>query len=102
MGRRYVKLERNQASIIQGNYSCARCWTPVLVCHDKTGDYISCGEDDCRCEGLIKTSSVEYLIRKNDVLAIEARRVLEPQFEWLKKPKKKHLSIEENIKELGF
>lgn len=101
MGRRYIKLERNQASMIQGKYSCARCWTPVLVCHDKNGDYISCGDDDCRCEGLIKTSSVEHLIQKNEAFAREARRVLEVQFEWIRIPKGKH-TMEENLKELGF
>lgn len=102
MGRRYVKLERNQAAYIQSKYSCARCWTEVRVSHDKKGDYITCGDDDCRCEGLIKTSSIEYMIRKNEALAKEAREVLQVQFEWLRLPKRKKLTREENLKELGF
>ena len=102
MGRRYIKLERNQASIIQDKYSCARCWSEVRVCHDKDGDYITCGDDNCRCEGLIKTSSVEYMIQKNELLAREAREVLQVQFEWLRLPKRKRLTREENMKELGF
>lgn len=102
MGKRYLKLERNQASLIQGHYSCAICWTPVLVCHDKKGDYLTCGDDNCRCEGLIKTSSIEYLIQKNDMLAREARDVLQVHFDWLKPKKIKKSTQEEKLKELGF
>lgn len=102
MGKRYLHLERNQAVIIQDKYSCATCWSPVRVCHDKKGDYLSCGDDDCKCQGLIKTSSVDYLIQKNEMLAREALNVLGYHFEWLRKPKRKKLSIEENLKELGF
>jgi len=102
MGRRYVKLERNQGSIIQGHYSCATCWSPVNVCHDKKGDYITCGDDDCKCNGLMKTSSVSYLIQENELLAREAREILQVHFEWLRPKKRKKLSMIEYLKELGF
>ena len=102
MGRRYINLERNQGSLIQGHYSCAICWTPVLVCHDKKGTYITCGDDICRCEGLIKTSSVEFYIQQSELLAREARDVLQVHFEWLRPKKRKRLTQEENLKELGF
>jgi hypothetical protein len=102
MGKRYVKLERNQASIIQDGYSCALCWSPIRVCHDKIGDYLTCGDDNCRCEGLIKTSSIEYLIQKNELFSKQAREILQNQFEWLRLPKRKKLTIGENMKELGF
>lgn len=102
MGRRYVELERNQGSIIQGWYSCARCWTPVRVCHDKNGDYITCGEDDCRCEGLIKTKSIEYMMQKNELLAKETRELLQVQFEWMRIPERKKLTEKEIMEQLGY
>lgn len=102
MGKRYVELERNQGSLIQDWYSCARCWTPVRICHDKNGDYISCGEDDCRCEGLIKTTSVGYMMEKNEILAREARELLQIQFEWMRPTKRKVLTEEESLRELGY
>lgn len=102
MGRRYVKLERNQGSLIQGWYSCATCWTPVRVCHDKDGDYISCGEDSCKCNGLIKTSSINYMIQDHELFAREARKILQTQFEWLKPKKRKSMSEKELLEELGY
>lgn len=102
MGKRYVELERNQSSIIQGHYSCARCWSPVRVCHDKSGDYITCGEDDCRCEGLIRTSSVQYMIDRNELLAREAIEVLGVHFEWMRPKKRERLSVKANLEQLGF
>lgn len=103
MGRRYVELERNQGSIIQNFYSCAMCWNPVRVCHDKNGDYITCGEDnDCRCEGLIRTNSVEYMIQKNEILAKEARELLQVQFEWMRVPERKKMTEKELMEQLGF
>ncbi len=102
MGKRYVKLERNESGIIQGWYSCARCWSEVRVAHDKDGDFITCGDDDCRCEGLIKTKSVHYMIQENEALAREARDVLQIHFEWLRLPKKPRLTEEEYLQELGF
>jgi hypothetical protein len=102
MGKRYVELERNQVLTIQWKYSCARCWTPIIVGHDERGDFLSCGDDECRCEGLIKTSSVEYMIQKNELLAREAREVLQVHFEWLRTPKRKKLSTSDYLKELGF
>jgi hypothetical protein len=102
MGKRYLKLERNQASIIQNSYSCALCWSPIRVCHDKDGDYLTCGDDNCRCEGLIRTSSIEYLIQKNELFSREAREILQNQFEWLRLQKKKKMTVGENMKELGF
>lgn len=102
MGKRYIKLERNQALLIQNQYSCARCWSPVRVGHDKNGDFITCGEDSCRCEGLIKTISVSYMMEMNEALAREAREILQVHFEWLRKPKRKKLTEKEYLKELGF
>lgn len=102
MGKRYVVLEPNQASVIQSKYSCGRCWTPVRICHDKNGDYIQCGDSDCRCEGLIRTTSVQYMIEKSELRAKEAREVLQVHFEWLRKPKRERLSIEQNLSQLGF
>lgn len=102
MGKRYIRLERNQSTIIQDYYSCARCWSPVRVGHDKSGDFITCGEDSCRCEGLMKTSSVEYILQNDEFLAREAREILQVHFEWLRKPKRKRLTKEESLRELGF
>jgi len=102
MGRRYVKLERNQGSLIQNWYSCATCWSSVRVCHDKDGDYITCGEDSCRCNGLVRTSTINYIIQNHELLAREAREVLQVQFEWLRLPKRKRLPTKQNLEELGF
>lgn len=102
MGRRYVTLERNQASMIQERYSCATCWSPVRVCHDERGDYISCGDDNCSCQGLVKTSTVEYMIVRNEMLAREARTVLQETVEWLRPAKREKKTEEQNMKELGF
>ena len=99
--KRYVELERNQALIIQNRYSCAWCWNPVRVAHDRDGDYITCGDESCRCEGLITTRFVEKLIAEREVKARVAREILQEQFDWLKIKKVKRTQ-EENMRELGF
>lgn len=99
--KRYVELERNQASIIQNWYSCAWCWNPVRVAHDKDGDYITCGDESCRCEGLITTRFVEKLIAEREIKARVAREILQEQFEWLRIKKVKR-TREELMKELGY
>jgi len=103
MGKRYVELGRNEGKLIQDWYSCARCWNPVRVCHDKNGDYITCGEDnDCRCEGLIRTSSIKYMIERNEMLAKEAMEVLQIHFEWMRPKKRERLPVGKNLEQLGF
>lgn len=103
MGKRYIELDMNEGSLIQNYYSCARCWNPVRVCHDKNGDYITCGDDnECRCEGLIRTSSIKYMVEKNEVLAREALSLLQINFEWMRPKKRERLSVEKSLELLGF
>lgn len=99
--KRYVEIERNHANIIQNRYRCAWCWNPVRVAHDKDGDYITCGDENCRCEGLITTRFVEKLIAEREVKARVAREILQEQFEWLRIKKVKRTQ-EELMSELGF
>ena len=99
--KRYVELERNQASVIQNWYSCAWCWNPVRVAHDKDGDYITCGNEDCRCEGLITTRFVERLVAEREMKSRVAREILQEQFEWLR-IKKIHRTEKEIMEMLGY
>jgi hypothetical protein len=101
--KRYVTLEPNQAGIIQNNYGCAWCWNGVRVCHDKSGDYITCGTEDCRCSGLVSLKWIERQVEEQEARSKIARRVLQNSFEWIKIVRKQeYLTSEELIKQLGF
>ena len=101
--KRYVEdLERNHAQIIQNRYRCSRCWNRVLVKHDKDGDYLDCGTDNCPCDGLITQGWVENQIMNFGKRATEAKKVLLPIFDWLKEPEKPKRNELEIMKDLGF
>lgn len=101
--KRYVVLERNQADIIQNNYGCAWCWSGVRVCHDKDGDYITCGTEDCKCTGLVRLKWIDHQIAEQEMRARIARRILQNSFEWLKVVRLQGPRSEEiNLRELGF
>jgi hypothetical protein len=100
--KRYVEIERNQAPIIQNKYSCAWCWSSLRVCHDKEGDYITCGTEDCKCDSLITTRYAKKMVEDSEVRARTARAFLEKSCEWLKLPEKKKLSEKESLEMLGF
>ena len=101
-GKRYVELESNHAIIIQNKYRCSRCWNRILVRHDKDGDYLYCGTEDCPCDGLITGGWVDHQLLASDKRAKEARNVLSKVFDWLKEPEKPKKSQKESMKELGF
>ena len=100
--KHYVTIERNQGKIIQDNYCCAWCWNRVIVCHDKDGDYLDCGTEGCRCDGLVTSKWVERQLQNDRQQALIARRILQNSLEWLKLKSSKPRSREYILKELGF
>lgn len=99
--KQYVTFQRNEAKIIQDGYRCAGCWNRLVCGHDKGGDFMDCGTDDCNLPGLVSERWVERQLQEGEARAKEAREVLSQSFEWMKVITENH-SIKENLKALGF
>ena len=103
MSKKYITLEPNQAGIIQEKYGCSDCWNRVNACHDKDGDYLDCGTENCPQHGLVRLSWIERQINDNYFVASTARRILQDSFAWVKVVRAQApRSIEINLHELGF
>lgn len=101
--KRYVTLERNQSAIIQNSYACAGCWNRVIVGHDKDGDFISCGTEDCQSVGLVHQTWIEKRKQWHAERARIAKEVLSQSFEWIVVINKRiPMSREISLQQLGF
>jgi DNA-directed RNA polymerase subunit RPC12/RpoP len=90
-------LDSNTVSRIQKKYRCAWCWNPILVKHDKDGDYLDCGTDGCRSSHLVSNFFVEKQMTDNYFRAIEAKEVIGKYL-----PKREKRKNSELMKEMGF